>query len=212
MEDKRKKYKIKLHSNLSKYSNEVMEVYANDLRDIFGYLCSRFGEDFKQTILNGAWHILKGNYKDENYILEHEVDLPIMEDEIHVFPAISGAGGNVGRIILGVVLIIIAIIVVIYFPPAAGAAIGTLGKYAISGTAASLALAGVASIAQGVMGMLTKSPKIDVSAGASTDRRESFIFNGAVNNAEQGVPVPRVYGLHLTGSTVISAGIETYRI
>jgi len=53
------------------------------------------------------------------------------------------------------------------------------------------------------------SPTPDMSGGsARSDERPSFLFNGPVNVVEQGYPVPLVYGTHMTGSIIISAGVE----
>lgn len=52
------------------------------------------------------------------------------------------------------------------------------------------------------------SPTPDTGGGSGrADERPSFIYNGAVNVVEQGYPVPLVYGTHMVGSIVVSAGI-----
>lgn len=58
---------------------------------------------------------------------------------------------------------------------------------------------------------LAGSPSQD---GASTKANEkpSFIYNGPINVMEQGYPVPVVYGIHMTGSVVISAGVSVEEI
>jgi predicted phage tail protein len=222
---KKQLYKIRLYGLLKqKFTTDIVELYAKDVREVFEGLQSRFGEEFREIIINGAWHITKGGRTsdklsvDDDYMSEGEIDLPLTVEELHVFPAVLGAGGNAGRIILGVVLIIVAIVLI--WNPAgwaalAGAssalgttAIGATGAYASIGIA--VGLAGISALAGGIAGMLAKSPNID--SYADPDARQSFIFNGAVNNTEQGVPVPLVYGRHLTGSTVISAGIHTEQL
>lgn len=216
----RRLFKMTLHGEVGKtYGTETIEVYAKNVQEVFSNLVSRFGETFKQTILEGAWHITQGSILQDKVspldkFLEPElVDFPIQETDLHLFPAIVGAGGKgVGQIILGVVLIVVAVVVAVY-TGGAGAA-GIAGALTAGGTATSLAIAGVVSIAGGVSAMLTKSPKLNEysSNDPVTNQKLSFIFNGVVNNTEQGVPIPLVYGKHLTGSTVISAGIEVYRV
>ena len=207
-------YKIKLYGLLKKkFSTKTIEIYGKNVQDAFAGLQSRFGDDFKNTILNGAWHITLGQRSDavlctgDTYLAPEEVLLPVEAEELHVFPAVTGSGGNTGRIILGIVLIIVA--VALWWAGSAIWAAGTIMQTAGS-YAGAVALAGVASLAGGIAGMLAASPGIDNYA--DPDARQSFIFNGAVNNTEQGVPVPLVYGRHLTGSTVISAGIHTEQL
>jgi predicted phage tail protein len=223
----KKLYKVYFHGKLAKdFGKGEFEVVGIHLKDIFSGLVSRFGQGFQDTIINGSWHITAGKLiskkltPDDNFLSEELVDFPIDSEELHVFPAILGAGGKgIGQIILGVVLIVIAVVVFIFAPPAgaaiagAGAGAGAAGGLVTVGTAVSLGLAGVMSLAGGVMAMLTKSPSMgDYASASPVDQRASFLYNGAVNNTEQGVPVPLVYGRHLTGSTVISAGMDVEQI
>lgn len=213
-----KLYTVRMYGSLGNtFTTEPIKVSADGLRDIFGCLVSRFGEEFRDTILEGAWHITVGERKsveltpEDNFLSEELVEFPIEDEEIHIFPVIAGAGGRgVGQIILGVVLIVVAV-VAWYFAPAIAGAIGTTAA-TVTGAAASLAISGVLSIAGGVMAMLTKVPSVgDYSGAAGAAQKPSFIFNGVVNNTEQGLPVPIVYGRHLTGSTVLSAGMDVHQ-
>lgn len=53
------------------------------------------------------------------------------------------------------------------------------------------------------------APSPDVSGGvAKAEERPSFLYNGPENVVEQGYAVPIIYGAHMTGSVVVSAGIE----
>lgn len=53
------------------------------------------------------------------------------------------------------------------------------------------------------------APSPDTSGGgAKTEERPSFLYNGAINVKEQGYAVPLVYGTHMTGSIVVSAGVS----
>lgn len=205
-------HRIKLYGSLGeKFGTDPIEIYASSTRDIFRGLSSRFGEKFKRMVVDGAWHITKGQRKSNKispkdfFMSEPEVDLPVQEEELHIFPAVVGAGGRgVGQIILGVVLIIVAA-VVIYLTG------GATSQFLVP--AIGVALAGVASVAGGIMAMLTKPPSVgDYSSNSSADPRNSFVFNGAVNNTEQGLPVPLVYGEHVTGTTVISAGMDVTQL
>jgi len=214
MESERKLHRVKLYGELATtYGDSYIEVYASSVKEIFQNLCSRFGDKFKQTILEGSWH-LTNKVEDndlpkskDSFLVEDEVDLPYQPEELHVFPAVSGSKGGVGRIILGVVLIVIAIVITVVTE---GAAAGSIGA-AIGEMAPAIAVAGVVSIAGGIMQLLTKPPSMGDYGGAA-DKKQSFIFNGAINNTEQGVPVPLVYGEHLTGTTIVSAGLDVEQL
>ena len=66
---------------------------------------------------------------------------------------------------------------------------------------------GIAMVAGGVMQMLSPVPK---SPGqqeqATTENKPSYLFNGAFNSTQQGLPVPVVYGQMLVGSSVVAVG------
>jgi predicted phage tail protein len=60
--------------------------------------------------------------------------------------------------------------------------------------------------------MLTKAPKTGESTVERAENRPSYAFDGAVNTAAQGNPVPVCYGELLVGSQVISAGLTTEQV
>lgn len=212
---------VYLHGYLGEeFTKEKIEVNGKDVRDVMSLLISRFGVKFRNVIEEGAWHLIQGKkdneevVEEDNFLSEELLEFPFQEDDLHLFPAIIGAGGKgVGRIILGIVLIIIAIVAWYFAPAIAGAIGGGVTASQVAGAAVSLAVAGVLSVAGGVMAMMTKTPTMgDYNSSSSADPRPSFIFNGVVNNTEQGVPVPLVYGRHLTGSTIIYAGMDVEQL
>jgi predicted phage tail protein len=99
--------------------------------------------------------------------------------EIRFTPVIEGASGTM-KVVVGIVLLIVA--------------------YCLPWTASYTVPAGVSLIAGGIAQMLSpkKKDKEDGSTG-------SHYFNGVVNNTEQGIPVPLIYGRVLVGSQLISA-------
>lgn len=126
------------------------------------------------------------------------------EDELHnpasqritIAPVVAGAGGSVGKILLGAALIAASFLV----PGLAAVTLfgtTTLATVAFS-VGVSLALGGVAQ-------MLAPQPKFD---GPQEEQQPSYVFNGAVNTTAQGQPVPVGYGRMVVGSAVISAGIS----
>lgn len=117
--------------------------------------------------------------------------------EIKIVPVITGAGGDVGRIILGITLVAFSLLL-----PGIGAAIGGAAMTQIGLIGAGLALTGIA-------GLLTPTPVI---AKDENDPRKSFSFSGIQNTSRVGTPVPIVYGEVLVGSVVVSAAIDTVQV
>jgi predicted phage tail protein len=202
-------YNITLHGSLGEtFTKETIQIWATSVKDVFTCLSQRYGQKFKKTILEGSWHIMQGNLSNEDYLSEETIDL-YTDTELHVFPAIIGAGGKgIGQIILGVILIIISIvIIVVTWGSATPGVIAADTAYFGGMSAVAFGLAGAAALAGGVMAMMTKTPSANYGSGGAA-QNPSFIYNGAVNTTTQGGPVPLVYGIHPTGSTVISAGIS----
>lgn len=116
--------------------------------------------------------------------------------EIRIVPVISGSkNGGLFQTVVGVVLI----------------AVGAVMTFASGGTASPLAAGlismGIAMTIGGVAQMLSPAPKApNQEDQASTENKPSYLFNGAFNSTQQGLPVPVVYGEMLVGSSVIAVG------
>ncbi|MHA6128926.1 tail assembly protein [Pseudomonas fluorescens group sp. PF-1] len=116
--------------------------------------------------------------------------------EIRIVPVIAGSkSGGLFQTVVGVVLI----------------AVGAVMTIASGGTASPLAAGlismGIAMTIGGVVQMLTPVPKSpSQQEQASTENKPSYLFNGAFNSTQQGLPVPVVYGRMLVGSSVVSVG------
>jgi len=127
----------------------------------------------------------KEHLDQDTFALERKVK------RIRFVPIITGAGGGIGKMILGAVLLIAAA-----FTFFTGIGIGA---------APYLAGAGVALMLGGIAQLISPQPK-------KTDQnvREdgtSYFFDGPVNTTQQGVPVPLIYGRVLVGSHAISAKV-----
>lgn len=148
--------------------------------------------------------------KDE--IHESELHNPVGCSDINIVPVISGAGGNMGKIFLGVALIGASFLfpgaglfgTTSVFGAAAGAGIGTTIGTALSAVGAVMVLGGVS-------GMLFPVPQ-EPDFSNEGDPRISFNFSGTQNTSRAGTPVPIVYGEIFTGSVVISAAIDTEQV
>ncbi|KWD49663.1 phage tail protein [Burkholderia ubonensis] len=118
-----------------------------------------------------------------------ELDAPVGDDAIRIAPVIIGSkSGGLFQTILGAALMVVGAVASFYGQPW-GAQLMGLG--------ASMALGGIVQML---------SPQQAGLAGVA-DNGTSYYFNGPVNSAAQGEPVPLVYGEMLVGSKVASSGI-----
>ncbi|MBM6442414.1 tail assembly protein [Pseudomonas sp. MIL9] len=106
--------------------------------------------------------------------------------EIRIVPVLSGSkNGGLFQTIVGVALIVASF---------------------IPGFQALLPV-GIAMTLGGVVQMLSPVPKSpSQQEQASTENKPSYLFNGAFNSTQQGLPVPVIYGKMLVGSSVIAVG------
>jgi predicted phage tail protein len=112
-----------------------------------------------------------------------ELDAPVGDDAIRIAPVIIGSkSGGLFQTILGAALAVVGFV---------------FSQPTLIGLGVSMALGGV-------MQML--SPQQTGLAGVA-DNGTSYYFNGPVNSAAQGEPVPLVYGEMIVGSKVASSGI-----
>jgi len=110
--------------------------------------------------------------------------------EIRIVPIISGSkNGGLLQTIVGAAMIV------------AGAFLWA------TPFGAPLVSMGIAMVAGGVMQMLSPAPKSpSQQEQATTENKPSYLFNGAFNSTQQGLPVPVVYGQMLVGSSVVAVG------
>lgn len=92
-----------------------------------------------------------------------------------------------------------------------GMTIAQAAAYHGVGTASVLGFSAAANLGTGLVlaGVSTMlAPKVK-DGGAGAKQAENYLFNGAINNAKQGSPIPLVYGRSIVGSTVIGASLFT---
>lgn len=125
---------------------------------------------------------------------------------IRIAPAVQGAGGGFGRVILGAALIGVGVMT--------GGASMTMGAAWAAGGAQFLGYVatqvGISLVLGGVAEMLSPSQSAPSSRDVERpENKPSMLFDGAVNTTAQGNGVPLCYGKMLVGSQVISAGLVT---
>lgn len=150
-----------------------------------GFERAFLGRDGRQ-----AYHVFVGRGDLRRDVGKDELGEPLgAADPIRFVPVIAGAKrGGVLQTVLGAVLVVAGLVLSYY-----------------TGSDFGLISMGVSMIVGGVIQMLSPQRK----GKDPTSNLPSYIFNGPVNNIEQGGPVPVRYGRALVGSTVVSQGIST---
>ena len=196
--------KIKLYGELAKFlGQKTFEAEVHSAAQAIRFLVVNFPQ-LEKHMADRYYKIAIDNWELE----EKELHYPNGQEDIKIIPVVGGEGGRgIGRVLLGAALIGGAFLI--------NAALSFSFKSGVTGFAASGALTqavvytGGSLILSGVADMLTPVPKITEQ---EQDPRLSFNFSGIQNTSRAGVAVPVIYGEVLTGSVVISAGIETAQV
>ncbi len=199
--------KLKLYGELAAFvGHKEFEIQVHNLPQAISFLVNNFPE--VEKYMNPKHYLVKvGNYE----ITENEIHDPIGQQDIHIIPVISGAGGDTfNTILLGAALIGAS-----FFFPGAGLfgtqAIGATGAAGLAGTGiGTLIGTGISAIGAGLVLQGIGNILYPVEDPTFEDNPQiSFNFAGTQNTARAGTPVPIVYGEIFTGSVVISGDIDT---
>ena len=192
--------KVKLYGELADFvGHKELDAVINSTAEAIRFLVTNFPK-LEAHMADRHYKVLVDDYD----IDKNEIHNPIGQSDISIVPVIAGAGGGLGKALLGVALIGIAFAVPgsIAFTKA-GITGGALSK-GLFGIGAALTLTGVSE-------MLFPLPGIPDFANEE-DPRISFSFSGVQNTSRAGTSHPIVYGEIFTGSVVISAGIDTNQV
>ena len=162
---------------------------------------------FRQALVEGGSYRVVVGGKDP--LTLDRLGNPVSSKEtIRIVPVISGAGNGFGQIVLGAALIVASGGMALLAGGAMGLSVGatTLLASAISSIGFSMVMGGVSQ-------MLFSPPQAQSGGMDRPENKPSYAFDGAVNTAAQGNPVPVCYGGPLiVGSQVVSAGLSVEQI
>ena len=202
--------KIKLYGELAKITgHKELDAVVNTTAQAVSFLVNNFPE-LESHMANRYYQVLLD--KKEEVGIE-ELHFPVGQSDIKFVPVGSGSGG-IGKALFGGALIALSFGVggfsVIGDPLSLGGT-GFFG-FASAGAGAKAAFGiGAALVLSGVSGMLFPVPKLP-EFSSEQDPRLSFSFSGTQQTSRAGTPVPIVYGEIVTGSVVISGGIDTEQV
>ena len=193
--------KIKLYGQLAKFIGQrVLEADVATAAEAVRMLAANF-PGLEKHMADQHYRVTVGSYD----LALDEIHDPAGQQDIMIVPVVAGAGGGVGKVLLGIALIAGA-----FFT--GGATIGLLGLAAPVLVSSVLFKVGAVLLLSGVSELLSPVPTVPQGAGSDNDPRKTFNFSGIQQTSRQGVPVPCVYGLTLVGSVVISAGVDTVQV
>ena len=200
--------KVKLYGELADFVGyKELDAVINSTADAMRFLLSNFPK-LEAHMANRNYQVLVDDYE----VGKDDIQNPIGKSDIHIVPVITGAGGNTGKFLLGAVLIGAS-----FMFPGAGlfGAKSLFGAKAaggfLTGVGTLTSSIGASLVLQGVSEMLFPVPPIPEFQNES-DPRISFSFSGVQNTSRAGTTHPIVYGEIITGSVVISAGIDTNQV
>lgn len=165
-------------------------------------------QGFRKALVDGgAYRVLVGGKSELD---RSKLRDPVSDREtIRIVPVVAGAGSGFGQIILGA-----AIIGAAFFTGGASIAAGGFMSAGITTTFWGGIAVGIgSSLVLGGVSQMLFSPKQTQGTVDRPENKPSSAFDGAVNTAAQGNPVPTFYGGPLIiGSQVISAGLSAEQI
>ncbi len=195
--------KVKLYGELADFvGHKELDAVINSTADAIKFLITNF-EGLEAHMANRYYKVLVDNYE----IGEEDIQNPTGQSDISIVPVIAGAGGA-GKSLLGIALIGVAFMLPVAVP-LAPLKFGGLSGFV--GANAALANIGLGLTLMGVSEMLFPLPKRPDFSNEE-DPRISFSFSGVQNTSRAGTSHPIVYGEIVTGSVVISAGIDTNQV
>ena len=199
--------KVKLYGELADFvGHKELDAVINSTADAIRFLVSNFPK-LEAHMSQRYYKVLVDNYE----IGEEDIQNPIGKSDISIVPVITGAGGG-SKLLLGAALIGGAFL---FTPLSMGSFFSPIvapGSFAAAGAMTKAAVGiGGALILSGVSDMLFPLPKMPDFSNEE-DPRISFSFSGVQNTSRAGTSHPIAYGEIVTGSVVISAGIDTNQV
>lgn len=204
--------KVRLYGQLAKFvGRTVLEADLNTTAEVVRMLIANFPA-LEEHMADRHYKVLVG----KRALTLDELHFPVGQEEIKIVPVIVGAGGNAGLTILAGVALV-ALSFVSFGGTAfagAGGAFGIFGGTAAAYGSSALFVIGTGLLLTGISQAISPVPAIPQGPDTEQDPRksQSYSFSGIQNTSRGGTPVPIVYGKTLTGSVVISAGIDTVQV
>jgi len=207
---------IYLYGEMAEKFGPVYELEVDSPMEAFRFLGVQL-EEYREYVSDCIFKVLRGNGDSLVELDEASLSFPLgSANDLHIVPVVSGGARGNGKVIVGAIVMAVAIVGAAYTGPnpALGAGAGYFSGAAFGVSTAftwgNVFAIGLMLTLAGVSQML--APKPGISHYESADQRSSYFLGGQVNQTQQGVAIPVVYGRVRIGSTVISVGLTTEQV
>ncbi|ACL58937.1 tail assembly protein [Methylobacterium nodulans] len=139
---------------------------------------------FRQAIEEGRFRVTLGRSRRTGWQLDKDlISFGLPEGDLHIVPVIRArkSGMSIGKIIVGTLI--------------------AVATWWMGGPAWLISMGAMVAL-QGVSSLLSPKKKTE-------KQKKSYMFQGADNVSEQGIPVPLIYGRAMVNPITISAGVTT---
>jgi predicted phage tail protein len=189
--------RIYLHGHLrDKVKKDFVETEATTVMDALQFLAYTYKRELKVPLDLGRWKV-----KVKDYETKESWYVPLMENEIHVYPIFKTAKSQWVSIGIGSLLMVGAVLA----GPAGWAGIGTVGAgWVSSGVATFMATTGFSIMLSGVMSLLFPTPKLDTAKPT-----DSKYLGAQGNTVAVGTRIPFGYGLFKIAGHYISYNVSS---
>lgn len=203
---KRRMVEVKLLGELGRRFGRSYRFIVRNPRDVISALANQL-DGFKEYLCGAHENGVGFKLVDQDPEGMDYDGVMMSCKQLIIVPVFSGSGGkgmSIGQILLGAALIGLA------FIPGVGTAVaaGAAAKFSTVGTI--LFSLGTSLVLTGIAGLLTPPVK---TPGSDSGKKDSFMFDRAVELTTQGYPIPLLYGRYLAVSPLtISSSISTENI
>ena len=189
---------IYLNGKMGELFGKVWKLNAATVAEcMHGIDCQREGK-LKQYLVDCTEKgIMFTVQRGEEFLDYDNLQMNLTEDDLIITPVPAGSKNKLGKLIAGFFLMVVG-------GMAALAAAGAFGAGAI--LTGALYMAG--AVAAGLIGSALVNSALSeyMAVKKGMERGDAFLFDGPVNNAKEGIPVPLAYGQLIVGGTPISFG------
>jgi predicted phage tail protein len=183
---------IYLNGKMGELFGKVWKLNAATVAEcMHGIDCQREGKLKKYLLDCTEQGIMFTVQRGKEFLDYDNLQMNLAEDDLVITPVPAGSANKLGKLIVGFILLV-------------------TGAWIAAGGIAGLGAVGAAalSVAVGLMGsaLLNSALAEYMAPKKGMERGDAFLFDGPVNNAKEGIPVPLAYGELLVGGTPISFG------
>jgi len=186
---------IYLNGKMGELFGKVWKLNAATVAEcMHGIDCQREGKLKKYLLDCTEKGIMFTVQRGKEFLDYDNLQMNLAEDDLIITPVPAGSANKLGKLIAGFFLMV-------------GAAL-LMGPALALGFTVKGVLAVGAVMAMGMIGsaLLNSALSECMATKKGMERGDAFLFDGPVNNAKEGIPVPLAYGQLLVGGTPISFG------